>query len=74
MKNKWEPCDYEGWADFQHRRIYDAEVAKFVWEHLRFRDKLSLRKIVTAALQGFAIIQEPDYKPSEYDGWKFDFK
>ena len=64
---------FEGEARFEHRSILDKEVAKFAWEHLKWRDRFDFRKVVSGALQGFAIIQEKDYKESDYIGWKFDF-
>lgn len=70
-----EKLSWEGWAKFQDPvgYVYDKDVAKFAWEHMKFKDKLSFRKITSAVLSSFAIVQEPDFKESEYSDFKFDF-
>ena len=54
-----EKLSWEGWAKFGDRYVYDKDVAKFAWEHMKLKDKLSFRKIASAILSSFAIIQEP---------------
>lgn len=64
----------EMWAKFPEKKLYDREVSKFAFEHMKLRDMLSFRKITTAVLSSFAIMSEEDFNEEEYRGWKFDLK
>lgn len=60
-----------GYADFPEGRIYDSDVVRYAWKHLKWRDRFSFSKIVQAALSSFAIMSE--FKKDDTDDWKFDF-
>lgn len=60
-----------GYADFKSGRIYDSDVARFAWKHLKWKDRLSFSKIVEAALSSFAILSDEDSKDKE-GNWKFN--
>ena len=63
---------WNGYARFDDGRyVYDKDVAKFVWEHLRYRDMLNSRKIVSATLSAFGILSEKDYNPKDYKNFRF---
>lgn len=64
----------EMWAKFPEKKLYDREVSKFAFEHMKFIGMLSFRKITTAVLSSFAIMSEEDFDEEEYRGWKFDLK
>lgn len=61
----------EGFADFKEGRIYDSDVARYAWKHLKWRDRFSFSKIVEATLSSFAIMSE--FEKNNKDDWKFDF-
>lgn len=67
FNKKWQSV---GYADFGPKRIYDSDVARFVWKHLKWKDRFSFSKIVEATLSSFAILSDSD---SDSSGtWKFD--
>lgn len=62
----------ECYARFPEKTIYDRDVSKFAFEHMKFKDLFSFRKITTAILSSFGIMSEKDFNEEEYRGWKFD--
>lgn len=62
----------ECYARFPEKTLYDREVSKFAFEHMKLKDMLNFRKIATAVLSSFAIMSDEDFNEEEYRGWKFD--
>lgn len=55
LSKLWE---YEGsYAEFPDKIVYDTDVAKHARKHLRLIDFLDFRKITTAILWSFDILQ-----------------
>lgn len=64
----------ERYATFEDgRKLYDDQVAEFAWKHMSFFDKFSFRKIVSAGLASFAIMQDEHDPNRTKEGWKFKF-
>ena len=67
-KKYWNGC-----AKFKDGRvIYDKDVYDFVVKHMRFRDRISARKIVEAALASFAMLEGATERPLNED-WDFEW-
>ena len=60
---------YDGYADYEGKRVYDREVYEFIFKHLRVRDAANPRKVVECAIMGqlmlFGVIPIPE------GDWKF---
>jgi len=66
--------DKDRYATFDDgTRLYDDDVAKFAWKHLSWLDRFNFRKVVSAGLASFAIMQDEKCKDKDNDNWKFDF-
>lgn len=73
VSRNWRKLGWECYAQYPDKKVYDRDVAKFVWQHLKLRDKFDFRKIVSAVLEGFAILQDDDYKEEDYKDFTFDY-
>lgn len=66
----------DGYAVFTEQpnnRVYDYEVADYVKKHMRFIDRLSMRKVSSAMAYAFAILSKSTEEPKELKNnkWKF---
>lgn len=50
----------ENYAEFEFGKIYDKDVAEFVKQHLSFKDRFDLRKVVEATMIGFTMLVNND--------------
>lgn len=71
---KCKRINKERYAEFSNgKRLYDDDVAKFAWKHLTWKDRLNYKKVVSAALASFAIMQDENCEDRKKKNWKFDF-
>ncbi len=68
FENKRYWGGYAEWDD--GKRVYDADVAKYVKKHLKFIDRFDIRKVSEATLYAFSILSGSVEPPKE-NKWKF---
>ena len=62
-----------GEAYFNDRTITDKEVAEYVKQHLRIKDRVDVNKVTAAALMSFTILAGSVDMTDMPDEWVFSF-
>ena len=67
----WYKTSYSDFCDGRGE-LYDYEVADYTKRHMRFFDRLNIRKVTSAAMWSFEILSKSTEEPCKgKKNWKF---